>query len=1143
MKALRPLHRNPNGHWCRCPWGPGVREPYVSPNDREVYGSTDVPQEYLELGKKMASVHLAFWKEASKLEWLRGRGDKHPGIDSFLDHLDRHMGADTFLDVARKEKGWSAADLYTRMLANKSNELRAQGMGEDELAQALQPMIDNLMEQLKGDKPPGGAAEVLGMTKQELADRLKLGKQRDALFPWLVSNFKKGLVHPQESGWRPDGEWQQDAYPFTYKTTDGRLEGLDVEDLDMVNRYMNYRKQNKQGINIDQHSIDNIMEDAGKWDAGGEEVYNAADDPDAPSPYSWGDQDQFYGPLKIVHLRNRRDLRHEGRKLNHCIGTSGQRYDKQIDDGVGLFYSVRTQDNRPLGTIAFERSKEHYYKCPSCGKFTPGEDHRGYVQETEDDEGNITPGGYYYSVQCENCDHVLAESEPGSYAEPTPTEGTKIFPVHASKDMAKKPDSRFVQFDDSGGSGFYGHSDSRVPDPAVDIANHWFRQFGHDNVYSSSDDRNEHEEGEEFEPWWDQHYYPYSPGSVDSFIHWNNDPSDYASENVDDEYHRAHRDAEDHGMEGPYLDTDSIADNIDLDSIWDDFTPRRMEDVDPEKMNRLVQAMDDSGWGDEWRERMQGWLDDEYTPYLDPYGQAGGPGNNTGFGRPPQTEPPGMDAPHLPSQHYPTSFPHEEYFARNLMYHLNKNLDPQTGENKRWDAYPALDATGLAPKYYDQGERPPVPEQTGPAQTTYFTPNPYGTGGRYRDTQLPYGRGPTPPGFNEPNGDTDQMNLFREHLQDVPMTDDERINLYDQHYRRYRPRPTEEQRAREQEALNRHNQENPEFLPQNLPPDADVRPQFYSPGEAFDPEREPTQTPLPNFPDAYRPDLLDEFQRHQEQGSLIPQRWYVDHRAMDTRRRDMGLEVNQTNLPAELFPPDHFTLLGAQPHPDQARMWDRNYAAGTIDRPALVAERQVNINTQTPMYDQLNEVPATDEAAQRYEQHIQRPFGDWRAKHIPRDSEAHANGRIIRFKGKHYATLPKHEWRVPVIYDKTANQLIVGQPSQQHDDLARQFDMDPPWNENMEPTHTSMPGFIDTEGDVDPGLSFFDQDFEPDDPDELHDWVEDEYGVRKEDQKRKPNVVWGSYHPRQEDEWVAEDEPDFSATIPEPRWHHDSIQR
>src|SRR4051794_18347892 len=71
----RRAHRNPNGHWCWCPFGGANAEPYAGPQDLEKYGSKE-----------------AMWHEAAKIDWLRGREDmQDPHWQKFLDKLEQHF--------------------------------------------------------------------------------------------------------------------------------------------------------------------------------------------------------------------------------------------------------------------------------------------------------------------------------------------------------------------------------------------------------------------------------------------------------------------------------------------------------------------------------------------------------------------------------------------------------------------------------------------------------------------------------------------------------------------------------------------------------------------------------------------------------------------------------------------------------------------------------------------------------------------------------------------------------------------------------------------------------------------------------------------------------------------------------------------
>jgi hypothetical protein len=79
--------------------------------------------------------------------------------------------------------------------------------------------------------------------------------------------------------------------------------------------------------------------------------------------------------LKLVHLRNRRDLRNEGRTMQHCIGSNGMGYDQRAGrTASGLYYSVRDSRNDSQSVHVGDATarQDKYFKCPTCGKYDPG---------------------------------------------------------------------------------------------------------------------------------------------------------------------------------------------------------------------------------------------------------------------------------------------------------------------------------------------------------------------------------------------------------------------------------------------------------------------------------------------------------------------------------------------------------------------------------------------------------------------------------------------------------------------------------------------------------------------------------------------------------------------------------------------------
>lgn len=1069
----RKHHRNTNGNYCRCPWGVGNADPYTSNQNREVVGKD----------------HTSMWHEASKLEWLRERGDKHPGMDEFLDYLERHV------------------------------------------------------------------------------------PEHDPLFPWLAREWKKGRLHNE--GFVPGGAYQ-DEVPFHYRTDQGQREGLEGEDLEMLNRWMKYKKQNKQGIDIMQHHISQVMPEASKWDAGGELIYE--------------DPHNGHG---VYHLRNKRDLRVEGRRMNHCIGSNGQGYIDKLADGEGLFYSVRDRNNHPLGTLSLDKSTNDYYKCGSCGHFVAGR----YFDDRNEE------GTMIYGTKCEDCGEPLEETNPetGMYE---PQHNTTKHPVDLRK-MGKRPDARFVDTDQ-----FYGHNDEAVPEDAVETMNDFMKQHGHSYIYSSA----EHEEEEEPEPQdvtdlgYQSTYYHRAPRNLDELRDYDN--GDYEGL-APPAWHDAVRAADNHGLEYPELEAEEGPD-------WEDIFQNMVVDheangVNPEHWNELFQIASNQGAIEYLKDHAENWITDDHEQWLDPYGQGHGPGfmgpGKSDIGTYPNNpihyderddEPYDslMDGSrgqpkkfvHLPGQHYPgDAHPNSEYLHRNLLYQLDKHypMDPQTGERHELgygNPYPQKslyndERPGYGPSDYQQQQQdrarqrqpgggagmPNLPYTGDQEWTNPVDPNNYGRG--YPATQLR---------FNEEN-DHVPYSQFVEwpHETTYPTWQGEERLPRDQHPPGGPDDGPYGGGTREQNLEHTH-----------LPTEREL-PRYMTPGmeNTFQHQR-----PFPGMEfghpsggnqHAFDPMVPWNYPMNEQQGRLMPPGWYVDYR---------NQRAHETTLPEHLFPPEHYGY-HQQVDPNQTTMWDYERPPGqTFQNKNDQGQPYANINTGTepPTQEELlthdtNQVidalappgPPIYPTPPRVQGWQERPFGHWNASTKeagewtdyeeaqkvdrkdgyggfqginPHQGIAFNNGNIVQFDpggdDDWYFKMPGFEWRVPALYHHPTGKMYVGKEGMEHTDLARQFALPKPWKSAGDPAKEVHPGFIDLDNKSDRiGLNWYGG-FVPRNNHEYEKWVEDNYGISANPVQDDlgEQEIWSSYHPTQEEEWVAEDEPVFSATIPEGRWNNEQTK-
>lgn len=1028
MKSRLPVHRHANGHWCHCSFG--NKDPYVSPQEREVYGHKE-----------------SVWHEASKLEWLRARPDlQHPHHQRFLDRL--------------------------------------------ELAYP----------------------------------------DHDALYPWLVREQKKGrIADPWEEAVNLRYPQRHDLYgesnhlwntPLTFQNSEGYHGQLSPDALDQVNDWMKYKKQAGKGIDIMQHHIGDAVDEARKSDIGGEVVH------ELPNGY------------KILKLRNKRDMTREGDRMNHCIG-GGYGYIEKNDAGDGLYYSLRDEDNEPWGTIEVEKDHDEYYKCPGCKKFVFG-------------EHQYNPEGYANLV-CENCDHTLKDA--GKLAD-----GVQEHPLTLKGKT--HPDSKYTSV-----AQMFGRNDDKLHEHHESMFNQYLGQHGH-SYYES--DGNEPEE-EEFEPWWDSYYTADGPRTVSDYMDYRHDLSSYYEENTHDDYQRAVRDAYEHDHEPPDIEVESP----DWEDIWDDA----MNHANPEDFNRLWQTAVNEGDHEELREQAENWLEN-YQPNIDPYGTVDSQGLHRGV-VPPST--PGGNwgdaAFNEPGGHFPGNDQEQQELYHNYlntMYQLDKHfpVDPQTGERMdKYDQRNRYPQDSPAQRRYAPNPTSPTPEipnrvqtplteQTGPA----ITPRLPEDEGRYippsdRNVELPYGRGERTidPG--------NVVNMDWPNYQ-VPMgLVPERARHRPNYPQESRPEPT------------------PPFVPSGP---GNTPEEFFGPGnettlqhqrafpgmewrdmgrrrvpDSWEEDRDESPYAKPRTP--YNPNEPHMFGQGEQQGQLFPGGWYIDK----AKQR-----AQQTELPEYLFHSDRFGYHNENPgyrdqgysgtHPGQTTpMWEQS------DHPYWSV-----INTQNELPSQESPMPYPI-GPNRYSdpippQHV-RPAGPFIAstkesgkwteveekggKDRPKEDKnegygifdvdvhhghPHLNGRVIEHTGSGFHKMPGFEWRRPVVYDKNEDRMYVGQPSMEHSDMMKTFHKPNPWGANHDAKGDYIPGFIDIGDTVGGGLHFF-NDAEVPNVDELHDWVEDEYGTRAaEAPPSLANIDWDDhesrYHPRQNDEWAADDEPVFSAVIPEGRW-------
>lgn len=106
---------------------------------------------------------------------------------------------------------------------------------------------------------------------------------------------------------------------------------------------------------------------------------------------------------------------------------------------------------------------------------------------------------------------------------------------------------------------------------------------------------------EPFEPWWEETYYVPGVRTADEYIGIH-DGSHY--QDGPDEYYRACNDAEDHGLEAPYLDYEPHE--------YDDIMRDHLEDFDPEVARKLEYAAVYNGDLETFKNEYDWWRENDY---------------------------------------------------------------------------------------------------------------------------------------------------------------------------------------------------------------------------------------------------------------------------------------------------------------------------------------------------------------------------------------------------------------------------------------------------------------------------------------------------------------------------------------------------
>ncbi|WP_196807281.1 PcfJ domain-containing protein [Candidatus Solirubrobacter pratensis] len=189
-------------------------------------------------------------------------------------------------------------------------------------------------------------------------------RQADKLLPWVVREWRKGRLIPNDvGGLGVPGPGQSPLNPQT---------------LAEIQRDLDQMKKARQGIDIMQLGAPELLTRITDWRA----------DQEAKARKDLGEVvHEFPDGWTVRQLNNRHEMRDEGDMMGHCVGSYGD--DAEL--GSSVFLSLRDRKNHPHATL--QMTPDHA-ECANCG--------HDY-------------GRYGHGQQCDHCGGVIrARVGPGS---------------------------------------------------------------------------------------------------------------------------------------------------------------------------------------------------------------------------------------------------------------------------------------------------------------------------------------------------------------------------------------------------------------------------------------------------------------------------------------------------------------------------------------------------------------------------------------------------------------------------------------------------------------------------------------------------------------------------------------------------------
>jgi len=163
-------------------------------------------------------------------------------------------------------------------------------------------------------------------------------READKLLPWIVREWRKGRLSPNQAGFFDIPGKQVDA--FTPRT------------LAELQRDLDQMKKARQGVDVMQFGAPELVSHVAEW----------REEQESKNRQHLGEiVHQFPDGWTVRQLNTRAEMKDEGDMMGHCVGG----YGNEAENGSSVFLSLRDRKNHPHATLQMTPDG---FACDSCGQ-------------------------------------------------------------------------------------------------------------------------------------------------------------------------------------------------------------------------------------------------------------------------------------------------------------------------------------------------------------------------------------------------------------------------------------------------------------------------------------------------------------------------------------------------------------------------------------------------------------------------------------------------------------------------------------------------------------------------------------------------------------------------------------------------------